>query len=175
MLAWSLIVSTTARTLAAFAALALCLCSIPAGAQAQHGGRSEGHSWHGTAPNQGSRPADANGRHGDHSGGHFRHEHHHCCFSPFWGVGVGIGLGAYYDGGSWYQGGAYYETLPIEPGTALPAPIIYPRNGQSPEQTEADRQDCNRWAVTQPDAVAGASAFQRATAACMDVRGYTVR
>jgi hypothetical protein len=90
-------------------------------------------------------------------------------------VGVGIGLGAYYDGGSWHQGGAYYETLPIEPETAIPAPIIYPRNGQSPEQTEADRQDCNRWAVTQPDAVASASVFQRATAACMDTRGYTVR
>jgi hypothetical protein len=51
-------------------------------------------------------------------------------------------LAPYYDGGSWYQGGAYYETLPIEPETAIPAPIIYPRNGQSPEQTEADRQDC---------------------------------
>ncbi len=54
-------------------------------------------------------------------------------------------------------------------------PIFYPRNGQSPAQTEADRQDCNRWATTQPRAMADASVFQRATFACMDGRGYTAR
>lgn len=27
---------------------------------------------------------------------------------------------------------------------AMPDPILYPRNGQSAAQTEADRQDCNR-------------------------------
>ncbi len=58
---------------------------------------------------------------------------------------------------------------------ALPEPIIYPRSGQSPVQTEADRQECNRWATTQPAALADASVFQRSVAACMDGRGYTVR
>lgn len=54
-------------------------------------------------------------------------------------------------------------------------PIIYPRNGQSPEQTEADRQDCNRWATSLPSALSDAQVFQRAVAACMDARGYSVR
>jgi hypothetical protein len=56
-----------------------------------------------------------------------------------------------------------------------PDPIVYPRNGQSAAQTEADRVDCNRWATTQPSAMADASVFQRAVAACMDGRGYTLR
>ncbi len=56
-----------------------------------------------------------------------------------------------------------------------PEPIIYPRAGQTATQTEADRQDCNRWAATQPSALADAQVFQRATAACMEGRGYTVR
>lgn len=56
-----------------------------------------------------------------------------------------------------------------------PEPVIYPRNGQSPEQTEADRQACNRWATTQRNAMADSSVFNRATDACMDARGYTLR
>ena len=66
------------------------------------------------------------------------------------------------------------QPAPLPP-SGLPDPIIYPRNGQSAAQTEADRQDCNRWAVTQPSALADAQVFQRAMAACMDGRGYTVR
>lgn len=57
----------------------------------------------------------------------------------------------------------------------LPEQVIYPRNGQSAEQMETDRQDCNRWAMTQPNAQSNASVFQRAIAACMEGRGYTVR
>ena len=56
-----------------------------------------------------------------------------------------------------------------------PEPIIYPRNGQSASQTEGDRQECNRWATTQPTALADAEVFQRAVAACMDGRGYSLR
>jgi hypothetical protein len=58
---------------------------------------------------------------------------------------------------------------------ALPDPIIYPRNGQDAARTESDREDCNRWATTQPSALADASVFQRSVAACMDAKGYTVR
>jgi len=58
---------------------------------------------------------------------------------------------------------------------ARPDPIIYPRKGQSAEQLEADRQECNRWATNQPAAMADASVFNRAVEACMDGRGYTMR
>lgn len=70
----------------------------------------------------------------------------------------------------------YREVPRQEPvAKAPPEPIIYPRNGQSAQQTEADRQDCNRWATTQPSAMADSSVFNRATEACMDARGYTMR
>jgi hypothetical protein len=55
-----------------------------------------------------------------------------------------------------------------------PDPIFYPRNGQSAAKTDADRQECNRWATTQSGAMNDASIFQRATFACMEGRGYTV-
>ena len=58
---------------------------------------------------------------------------------------------------------------------AMADPIFYPRNGQSGAQTEADRQDCNRWATTQPSAMNNGSVFTRAVEACMDGRGYTMR
>jgi len=61
------------------------------------------------------------------------------------------------------------------PTPAKPDPIIYPRNGQSAQQQEADRQECNRWATAQPSAMADASVFNRAVEACMDGRGYTMR
>ena len=57
----------------------------------------------------------------------------------------------------------------------LPDPILYPRNGQSAAQTEADRQECTRWSMAQAHAAANGQVFQRAMAACMDARGYTVR
>ena len=64
---------------------------------------------------------------------------------------------------------------PPAPAPAAPDPIFYPRNNQSAAQTEADRRDCNAWATSQPQAMADAKVFQRATEACMDGRGYTVR
>lgn len=54
-----------------------------------------------------------------------------------------------------------------------PEPVIYPRNGQSAQQLEADRQDCNRWATQQPAALNDSSVFMRAVDACLDGRGYT--
>lgn len=67
------------------------------------------------------------------------------------------------------------KPAPVHTPRAAPDPIIYPRNGQSAEQTEADRRECNRWATTQQDAMNDASIFKRAVEACMDGRGYTVR
>lgn len=67
------------------------------------------------------------------------------------------------------------RSLAAPAAPSAPDPVIYPRNGQTAEQTETDRQQCNTWATTQPQAVADAAVFQRAVAACMDGRGYTVR
>lgn len=111
-------------------------------------------------------------------------------FLPSAHVSLWLGGAPYY-----YANGAYYAPAPqgyavvnpppgvdsaqpvppAPPPRGLPDPIIYPRNGQSPAQLEADRQDCNRWATTQPLALAEADVFQRAVAACLDGRGYTVR
>ena len=135
--------------------------------------------------------ADAHGRGGRYYGP-----------GPFWGgigIGLGIGLGSYYYGPYGPYGRPYgpgyvivepapvYRTepqpVPAQPAparrepapAAVPDPIFYPRNGQSPALTEADRVECNRWATTQPSAMLDASVFQRATLACMEGRGYVVR
>jgi len=94
----------------------------------------------------------------------------------------------------YYADGVYYKVAPGQgyvvvapppgadtaqaapaPTPAAPEPIFYPRNNRSSAQTEADRRDCNAWATSQPQAMADAKVFQRATEACMDGRGYTVR
>lgn len=117
-------------------------------------------------------PAQAHGRHGRWWGG------------VSIGIGVPLYLGPY--PGPWYAYPspvyaappvAYPEpaSLPAPPVAAPPEPIFYPRSGQGAAQLEADRQACNRWATTQPAAMADASVFHRATLACMDARGYTSR
>ncbi|NCT85044.1 MAG: hypothetical protein GXC94_18000 [Comamonadaceae bacterium] len=73
----------------------------------------------------------------------------------------------------------YVPPPPLPPAPAYvpsrPAPVIYPRNGQSQAQIEFDQRECNRWATTQPAAMADSSVFNRAVDACMDGRGYTLR
>ena len=64
---------------------------------------------------------------------------------------------------------------PVYAPSSRPAPVIYPRNGQSNVQLEGDNRDCNRWATTQQAAMSDAGVFQRAVEACMDGRGYTLR
>ncbi|MEP7057716.1 MAG: hypothetical protein ABI809_08090 [Caldimonas sp.] len=147
----------------ALALAALALLAAPVAAQARpYGGGGGGGGYY----------------HGHHGWGHG---------GLFWGgVGLGIGLGVgsyYYDyGPRWYPG--YVVAVPPvytvgpapEPqARSAPDPVIYPNRGQSPAQTEADRQDCNRWATTQPRAMAEASVFHRATLACMEGRGYTLK
>ena len=122
----------------------------------------------------------------------------------FWGgvaIGVGVGYYGYGYGYPYYGYGYPYPAYapgypgyvvssdgaasnytvppssgqPVPSSTHAPDPIFYPRNKQSQAQTEADRQDCNRWATTQAGAMNDADIFQRATFACMEGRGYTVR
>lgn len=99
-----------------------------------------------------------------------------------WAVGLAIGLPLLYDMSRRpvlvqqpppvvQAPPAVQAPLPVAP----PEPIVYPSGGQSPAQTEADRQDCNRWAAGQSGALADASVFHRATLACLAGRGYTVR
>ena len=105
-----------------------------------------------------------------------------------WWGGVSIGIGV-----PLYAAPGYYGAWPVYPAPVwvappvaeveplapavkpAPEPIFYPRQGQTAAQLEADRQACNRWATTQPAAMADASVFHRATLACMDARGYTSR
>jgi hypothetical protein len=113
---------------------------------------------------------------------------------PYGAVAYGHGPGRYWShGGMWYRpwGPRFVVVAPpivyVEPAEPMPAlppvsaaatrpdPVIYPRNGQSAQQTEFDRQQCNRWATTQQAAMADAGVFQRAVEACMDGRGYTTR
>jgi hypothetical protein len=157
-----------------------------------HGGSHGGAGWHGGAR------AGAGWR-GDHwRGSHWNGRRGYVGPGVFWGgIGLGLGLGAigYYDGWWGPYGGApyaydgyYYGAVPsvvVGPGVAAPVavapaprspdPIFYPVHGQSAATTESDRRDCNRWATTQSGAMADASVFQRATFACMEGRGYTVR
>ena len=63
---------------------------------------------------------------------------------------------------------------------------IYPKNGQSEEQTSTDRYECHQWAASQTGfdptnganqsaGSAGPSDYRRAMAACLDARGYSAR
>jgi len=63
--------------------------------------------------------------------------------------------------------------------------IVYPKNGQSQEQQVTDKYECYRWAVAQlgydPTSAGGGtvrgnlSDYYRASAACLEGRGYTVK
>ena len=60
---------------------------------------------------------------------------------------------------------------------------VYPRNGQSDEQTSNDRFECHKWAVAQTgfdptrsgNTQGTAADYRRAIGACLDARGYTVK
>jgi hypothetical protein len=177
-----------AVSLAGAAALAPDV-ALAAGGQAFASGRhsSGGGNWHG------------GGGRGDHWG-HGRPG----VFWGGVGLGLGFGAIGYYGGAwgpygyapyGWYDVGYLYDapTVIVDPGPPLlvdpasragqavpqasrsPDPIFYPNKGQSAATAESDRRDCNRWATTQNGAMADASIFQRATLACMEGRGYTVR
>jgi hypothetical protein len=65
--------------------------------------------------------------------------------------------------------------------------IVYPKNGQSPDQQARDRYECGHWAATQSGfnpaqpgqsgavPAAGSDQYLRAESACLEGRGYTVK
>lgn len=136
------------------------------------------------------------GGYGGHWGGGGYHEGYHGGYHRggggwgWGGVGLGLGLG-FGLGLSSYYGYPYYAPgyVVVDPGptyyvdsqpvpAAVPspaAPVIYPRNGQSPAQQDADGNACSQWAGKQANATVDPNVFQRGMAACMDARGYTVR
>ena len=186
----------TARLVAALVAAA-ALVAVPLG-EARSGGVSgggavsNGHgNWHG-------------GGGWNHGGGWGHHDHWGWGPGPFWGgLGLGLAFGGFAYASPYYSGYYAYPYpgyvvgpgvadyvvvdpapgdrvvrsagQPVPAATRAPDPIFYPKNGQTPAQVETDRQDCNRWATTQAGAMSDASIFQRATFACMEGRGYTVR
>jgi hypothetical protein len=71
---------------------------------------------------------------------------------------------------------------PADSGSA--SVYVYPRNGQSEEQTSQDRFECHQWAVSQtgfdPTTATGDTSttgsvedYRRALIACLDARGYS--
>jgi len=66
---------------------------------------------------------------------------------------------------------------PNGPLDGAPAQIfMYPKNGQSAEQTAADRAACQQWATEQAGSVAQNGAnYNRAMVACVEGRGYSAR
>jgi len=84
------------------------------------------------------------------------------------------------------------EVSPAAPQAAQPSAsqvFIYPRQGQNEKKQADDRYECHRWAVSQtgydptkppanlPEAqiIQKRADYQRASAACLDGRGYTVK
>lgn len=116
-------------------------------------------------------------------GVHYRHHRGHW-YRP-WGARwilvvppVGVGLGV--DGpvhADWATSAADADpgSTPLLGAPAAPEPVVEPTRGQSPEQTETDRRDCNRQATTDAAAMADAGVFQRSVLACLRDRGYGVR
>jgi hypothetical protein len=66
--------------------------------------------------------------------------------------------------------------------------MVYPKNGQSEDQTNKDKFECHKWAVGQtgfdptqpnggsaPGAASKRSDYFRAQSACLEGRGYSVK
>jgi hypothetical protein len=80
----------------------------------------------------------------------------------------------------------YVEPPPSEAaavGASVDKLFVYPKNGQSAQQTQSDQTDCERWASRQTgydpargrDDDSGLQNYQRAETACLEGRGYTVK
>jgi hypothetical protein len=176
---------------AAITTLAIACASLAfaTGAQAQsHDTRGGGgHSAHGG----GSGWYGGGGHYAPRYGGGYRRGGNGWVWGGV-GLGLGLGLASYYSSYPYYYSDpgyvvvdppvvydapqtVYSQPVPARAYSSSPQPVIYPRNGQSAAKMDSDANACSEWAGHQPNATADASVFQRATQACMDARGYTVR
>jgi hypothetical protein len=57
---------------------------------------------------------------------------------------------------------------------APPRMFMYPKNGQSEEQQRSDKLECEKWASDQVGLGTNGPDYQRALAACIQGRGYSV-
>jgi hypothetical protein len=118
-------------------------------------------------------------------------------FLPPYYTTVWIGAVPYYYANDVYymQGGNGYVVVAPPQGEVKPTPpvaadqfFIYPRQGQNEKQQADDRYACHLWAVSQtgydptqppPDPSTNVKQkrddYQRAMAACLEGRGYTVK
>jgi hypothetical protein len=103
------------------------------------------------------------------------------------------GLTYLYVNGVYYrerdEGGYEVAAAPVPEDPPLDRLFVYPREGQSAEQQASDEYECHSWAVAQtgydPTGVATGQTstvsttrrddYQRASSACLEGRGYTVR
>ena len=79
-------------------------------------------------------------------------------------------------------GGGYEQAPQANYGGSAGDMYVYPRNGQTQEQTDNDRYECHSWAVSQSgfDPTSSKSSgnpadYRRAMVACLDARGYSAR
>jgi hypothetical protein len=142
-------------------------------------------------------------------GGFWPHTYYGWNFPWFLPV-VPVGCATYWFGGVpyYYVDSVYYRYSPDYSGYVVtdPPPVadatdssgadtqsggtadvyIYPRNGQTDEQTSNDRYECHKWAVgqtgfdpTRSSSESRSSAapvdYRRAMIACLDGRGYSAR
>jgi hypothetical protein len=85
--------------------------------------------------------------------------------------------------GSADAGGAYEQAPQANYGGSAGDVYVYPRNGQTAEQTQNDRYECHGWAVSQSgfdptrseQQPGNAADYRRAMVACLDARGYSAR
>ena len=197
--------TTPVRFLPAVVVLAAAAFLSPATEAAPGGGHGNGFSGHHGGGYGGYGGYGGHGGYGGYRGGYYRGGYWgprgYWGPGPFWGgLGLGLGIGTVVYSSGYYgyrdgydlpyygavapevivvpapEGRVYRSGQPVpQAAPRLPEPIFYPKNGQSVAVLENDRRECNRWATTQADAMAEASVFQRATFACMEGRGYTVR
>ena len=66
--------------------------------------------------------------------------------------------------------------------TASATFCVYPRNGQTEQQTSTDRYECHSWAVnqtgfdpTQSNSSGNPADYRRAMIACLEARGYSAK
>ncbi len=85
------------------------------------------------------------------------------------------------DGSGGYEQAPESSYAPQSSGSAGDV-YVYPRNGQTQQQTDNDRYECHSWAVSQsgfdptrPQQAGNPDDYRRAMVACLDARGYSAR